>query len=43
MDVCEMKGIFLGLDERMNYVYSPEQKKEIVKGAGMLTTEAVTL
>lgn len=37
-----MKSIFLGLDERMNYVYSPEQKKELAEKAGMPSTETVT-
>ena len=38
-----MKSILLGLDERMNYVYTPEQKQELTEKAGLLTTETVTM
>lgn len=37
-----MRSIFFGLDERMNYVYTPEQKQAIAAKAGMLSTETVT-
>ena len=37
-----MKSIFFGLDERMNYVYTAEQKQWLAEHAGLLTTETVT-
>ena len=37
-----MRSIFFGLDERMNYVYTPAQKQELAEKAGMLSTETVT-
>ena len=37
-----MKSILLGLDERMNYVYTAEQKQWLAQNAGLLSTETVT-